>query len=390
MNEARNTNDTKDGVLQGDVLARILSYLGWRRVVLCRAVCRPWRDAVAITPVVEVIVDTVSMANRLFLSSQATTTTEASGEREERRIRLLPQLQSLVLLEQQQQHHHHHHHHHHRQQIDATASTASTTAAASTTTTTTMAASTPSTITDEHIAGALKCFLHLKQLTCRETTSLRTAMLDGILIQQQQQIQHQRSSSLRVLNLHNCHYLSWRLSDLVRSVPQLQDLRCINNRNCRGSLQDLRPLRRSLTVLDISGCDAITGHFLDLADDSSALRWLGIARTSVRGDVRELRPGHYPALQSVGLDSVGIYGAHEIHRVAHARDVMRARHQVRRQSKEEIPIYPFLLHLSTSSPDYHERIEQRLYTSNRDPPFQIEQIVVGDRWGWRWSNMLGG
>eukprot|EP00977_Amphora_coffeiformis_P024689 scaffold16636_cov237-Amphora_coffeaeformis.AAC.5 len=357
-------DETTSNILYGDILARILSYLEWRQVVTCRAVCRPWRDAVAVTPVVELLVDTLSMANRLFLPV-------ASEEERAAEAQLLPQLQSLVLLEQQQQQQDSQH----RSQDESATTTTSA----------------PVAITDEHIAGALRCFPHLQQLTCRETTSLRRAMTDTIL--QQSSLSSASPSSsyspLRVLNLHNCHNLSWHLSDLVTALPNLRDLRCINNRQCQGSLRDLQPLRHSLTVLDISGCTTVTGHFLDLAD-STILRWLGITRTAVRGDVREIKPGHYPALQAMGLDSVGIYGASEIHRVAHAADVMRARHQIRCQSAEEIPIYPFLVHLSVTSPDYHERIEQRLYTSERDPPFQIEQVVVGGRWGWRWSNFLGG
>lgn len=98
---------------------------------------------------------------------------------------------------------------------------------------------------------------------------------------------------------------------------------------------------------------------------------------------------HFPALQLVGLDP-RICGASELKRVHHAPAAMRARHRVMRQSTEETPAFPFMLHLSEDSPDYHERIEQRLHASERDPPFSIESAVAGSRRGWRWSNHLGG
>jgi hypothetical protein len=49
-----------------------------------------------------------------------------------------------------------------------------------------------------------------------------------------------------------------------------------------------------------------------------------------------------------------------------------------------------LVHLAEDAQEYHQSAEQRLYTSERDPPFSIEVVAVGKRLGWRWSNYLGG
>jgi hypothetical protein len=49
-------------VLHGDVLARILSYLPWNKVMNCRVVSREWRDAALITPVQEMVVDEEDIA----------------------------------------------------------------------------------------------------------------------------------------------------------------------------------------------------------------------------------------------------------------------------------------------------------------------------------------
>ena len=69
--------------INGDVLARIFSYLDWRTVVTCRAVCPSWRDAVAQTAVVELVVDSPRLAHGLLLPQPP--------------VSLLPELQSLSL-----------------------------------------------------------------------------------------------------------------------------------------------------------------------------------------------------------------------------------------------------------------------------------------------------
>lgn len=344
--------------LHGDVLARILGFLDWRQVLRCRRVCATWKTAVTHTPVAEMVV--------------VLATADRHPDRGLRRVlSSMPRLRSLTL----------------EQRVGGTP------------------------LTDEDVTDALTPLRHLRHLTCRETTSLRHCLTDPAVF----------TSTLVSLNLHNCQRLQWRLDDVATRLPHLTDLRAVNNRRCHGTLSDLRPLAsRRLEVLDLSGCTAVTGDWLDLArhddddDTASRLRWFGFTRTAVHGDVRDLllppRRGqtgeegrrhcshHYPALRALGLPHT-VYGAGELRRVHHAADVMRARHVIRRQSTTAdddddvvVPIYPFRLRLSEHSPDYHERVEQRLYASERDPPFHIEQIVVADgvRCGWRWSNLLGG
>ena len=52
-------------VLHGDVLARSLSYLPWTDVMKCRIVSSKWLDAVIVTPVEELVVDTLGIARAL-------------------------------------------------------------------------------------------------------------------------------------------------------------------------------------------------------------------------------------------------------------------------------------------------------------------------------------
>ena len=56
---------TQGEVLHGDVLARSLSYLPWTDVMKCRIVSSEWLDAVLVTPVEELVVDTLGIARAL-------------------------------------------------------------------------------------------------------------------------------------------------------------------------------------------------------------------------------------------------------------------------------------------------------------------------------------
>ena len=240
-------------------------------------------------------------------------------------------------------------------------------------------------LTDDLLTTILQCFCHLRRLELPEAgASLQTSLLGTTTIL--------LPRTLTYVNLHNHTQLQWNLkTTLVQALPCLQDLRVVNNYAATGELRDLLPVARQLRVLDVSGCRGITGNILDCRD-FDVLEWLGLNRTSVRGDVRDICPGHFPALQWLGLDPDTMYGASTIDRVAHAEAVMRGRHVIARQSNNPTPIFPLLVRLDESSPDYHARIEQRLYTSDRDPPFAIQPVVLagGKRRGWRWSNLLGG
>ena len=207
--------------------------------------------------------------------------------------------------------------------------------------------------------------------------------------------------NIQFLNLHGNEDLEWNLSDLS-ALKQLRDLRCINNRLLQGNTNDLLSRRDrhgntshssffyALEIFDVSGCTQVTGRLSDFAK-LPKLQWLGINRTLIKGDLRyDVQPGDFASLQGMGLCSHAVYGASQISSIQDAPAVMKARLQIMKQSTWDSPIYPLMLHLSPESPDYHERIEQRLYTSERDPPFSIEAVVAGKRWGWRWSNYLGG
>lgn len=319
-------------VLFGDVLCNTLSFLEWKELIRLRQVSSFWKVAVEETAV----------EAQVYVKSQRA----LHGV-----VQCLPKLKSLKLDQD-------------------------------------------SDLEQDDESLVLERFSNLQQFWCVHTTPspLQGYNLSKLLSHWQK---------LQFLNLHGNEQLEWNLSDLS-CLNNLSDLRCINNTCLRGSTQDLLVLQQqhnspeqtsmmfsNLTILDLAGCVQVTGKLKDFSR-MPKLQWLGINRTQISGDLRQdIKPGYFPSLQGMGL-SQAVYGADQIQLVQDAPAVMRARLQIMKQSTWESPIFPLLVHLCPDSPDYHERVEQRLYSSERDPPFGIEVIVVGKRWGWRWSNYLGG
>ena len=321
-------------VLHGDILyTNILSFLEWKEALKMKQVASSWREAVAETPVEEqILVRGQNMLQNLG--------------------KYLPQLKSLKLDQ-----------------------------------------SSELVLLNENRL-LLHRFRDIHHFQCLHTTPslLQSYPLQDLMNQWQ---------NIQSLNLHGNEDLEWNLSDLT-ALQQLRDLRCINNRLLQGNTKDLLSRRDrhgntsrsrffyTLELLDVSGCTQVTGRLSDFAK-LPTLQWLGINRTLIRGDLRyDVQPGDFASLQGMGLCSHAVYGASQIMSIQDAPAVMKARLQIMKQSTWDSPLYPLMLHLSPESPDYHERIEQQLYTSERDPPFSIEVVVAGKRWGWRWSNYLGG
>ncbi|KAG7341828.1 hypothetical protein IV203_006920 [Nitzschia inconspicua] len=341
------------GCLHGEFLHQSLQFLDWRQIVSVRRVSSSWNHAVSETVVEEQIDVPTRQVLRLIQKS-------------------LPNLHSLsfdqrtdpdILLQEDDDYHD-------EKENDA----------------------------DDVNGLVIQQFFELRHFRCvhAHPSPLRNINLSNLF---------RHWPYLQSLNLHGNEDLEWNLSDLS-SLTHLKDIRLINNYHLRGDTWDLfhkkdedsnddeqwvpTALYYNLEILDISGCTLVTGrlrHFANLPK----LQWLGINRTGVKGDLRtDIRRGEFSSLQGIGLCSRSVYGANTIDSVADAHSVMKARLQIMKQSKWESPIWPLMVYLSPESPDYHERPEQRLYTSERDPPFSIEVVLVAGRFGWRWSNYLGG
>jgi hypothetical protein len=108
-------------------------------------------------------------------------------------------------------------------------------------------------VRDEDLRGLLPQLCYLKTLEVREANALQHSFCE---IRQLKFLQH--------LNLHNNAQLEWNLEHIGTDLPNLIDLRCINNRRLRGMLRDLNKLPQ-LEVVDVSGCRRVTGNWLDLS-----------------------------------------------------------------------------------------------------------------------------
>jgi hypothetical protein len=325
--------------LHGDVLTRSLRCLEWRDIITLRQVSSCWKLAARETHVEQEVYVQTRQALQILQTS-------------------LPKLQSLSLDQ--------------RSDDDVLEQD------------------------DEMSIPVIHRFSHLLHFQCvhRNPSPLRMVNLSALFASW---------PFLQSLNLHGNEELEWNLSDLI-CLKHLKDARFINNHYLRGNINDDLLYRydqtferrvptdvfHNLESFDIAGCTQVTGelrHFSSLPK----LQWLGINRTQIKGDLRtDIRPGDFVALQGIGLCSRFVYGASKIDSVQGADPVMRSRLQIMKQSMWDAPIWPFLVHLSEDAPEFHQRAEQRLYTSERDPPFSIEVVVVGKRLGWRWSNYLGG
>jgi hypothetical protein len=335
MTESANTNI----ILHGDVLNRSLRYLEWREIVALRQVSSSWKLAAAETPV---------EAQVHVRTRRALQTLQKS----------LPKLQSLSFDQRSD-----------RDILEQN---------------------------DEDSIPVIYRFSELLHFQCvhGNPSPLRNLNLSALFAS---------FPYLQSLNLHGNEELEWRLLDLS-CLKCLKDIRLINNLGLQGDIHDdllhrydqtlekevPTDMFYNLEIFDIAGCTQVTGelcHFATLPK----LQWLGINRTQVKGDLRtDIRPGDFVSLQGIGLCSRSVYGASKINSVEDAGPVMRARLQIMKQSTWDAPIWPLLVHLAEDAPEYHQRAEQRLYTSERDPPFSIEVVVIGKCLGWRWSNYLGG
>ena len=277
----------------------------------------------------------------------------------------------------------------------------------------------------------LRTSMSMSMNQANTTTTVGNCGVGGIL----------QLTQLQYLNLHGNENLQWELRDL-QYLPNLIDLRCINNKGVTGNiLNDFIPIygryNTTFKVLGLSGCTNITGNLSDFSKFTN-LQILFIDRTKIVGDLLRddisITPDSvdFQSIQQIGLDTKLIYGSSTINNVYDVEHIMKVRHYLSTRSENnstsnnsnnsrniDCPIYPFRISLSTTSSQYYQgRIQQRLYTSEYDPPFSIEYVIIDvgndengneetngmkndnngnsrisiniKRRGWRWSNYLGG
>lgn len=114
-------------------------------------------------------------------------------------------------------------------------------------------------------------------------------------------------TNLRFIQL-NCEYLRVDLA----SFEAMSYLLAIDLAGCRevsGSLTALNHLQHTLVLLNLRECRAVRGKLNDLSHFLT-LKGLDLSGTNVSGSICDLRPGDFPDLRFLYLNSVSIYGSY--------------------------------------------------------------------------------
>jgi hypothetical protein len=152
--------------------------------------------------------------------------------------------------------------------------------------------------------------------------------------------------------------------------------------NIGGNISSLRALKDTLEEVSISTYFTIEGNFMEFADFPN-LKRLYLMATYVTGDVRDITENDFPKLKELGLPS-RVYGGcwHRFERIADVNDsdLMNAFYLLHQRS---VSVESYITwSLSEESPDWYERRDN----TKPPPPFDIQLVQAGPRFGWRWTD----
>jgi hypothetical protein len=182
-------------------------------------------------------------------------------------------------------------------------------------------------------------------------------------------------TNLKTLNLTRNYFLEWQLLDLS-SLQNLERLDVEFNVNLVGNLKDLSVHSKTLVYCELSHCKGVTGNIFDLAK-LKHLEWLGVLETMIEGDIRNIGPSDFEALQYLSL-SKQMYGGRNLKRITDGPNVMKD--LIIHLEKRGVQRIPRVLRLTNDSPDRYDRRNSII------PPFMMRLVTWGKRMGWRWSN----
>jgi hypothetical protein len=142
-------------------------------------------------------------------------------------------------------------------------------------------------------------------------------------------------------------------------------------------------LKDTLEKVEIIGCRGVEGNFMDLAD-FPRLKKLDLRHTPVRGDIRNVGEGDFPALESLSLPHT-VYGArgHALLRISDAPEVISSLYSIRKQRPTLLKYW--FGKLSEDSPDWYDAEYGGNFGYNA-APFDIVFVQAGPRIGYRWES----
>lgn len=319
------------GILGTDLLASVLSFLSWKEV-LCVRVCQKWKEAALAAPLTEIFVNKRKIGLKLDWIS-----------------RVLPRTQKLRF----------------DQSLSASEEfhfAAGENAGLSVLSITSI----PSSVDLRPIEN----FSNLRHLVLHQTN------LNGsypFLFQ---------FHNLESLDLTWNRRLKWDLSMLAVS-PNLKILFCVNNESLTGTLDNLRVLRRTLKVLNLSGCKEVTGSLNDLFD-FPVLEKVNLSGTKVTGDIRHITSSDFVSIKELNVGH-GVYGGEDtFSRIDAATEFMLVKSIFLKRLPNLFDSRRW--HLAYDSPDRYDFHGHH----SREPPFWVEFVRAGPRRGWRWTNAVHG
>jgi len=189
---------------------------------------------------------------------------------------------------------------------------------------------------------------------------------------------------LRRLDIHYCDYLEWDL-DMLAGLPLLEELVVLSNDSLTGNIKSLSVLKVTLEKVYIRRCK-IEGDFMDLAA-FPRLKSLNLTTCSlITGDMREIGGNDFPMLEELDLGE-GVIGA-KCHHFQRISDVPSVAEAIYRLSQRDPPLIKNLdcvyWSLSRDSPEWYDR---NCENGHPPPPFSIDFVRAGSRFGWRWKTI---
>jgi len=185
---------------------------------------------------------------------------------------------------------------------------------------------------------------------------------------------------LDTLRIEKCIHLKWDLG-MLRGMPLLKDLCFLGNKSLTGNIESLRTLKNSLQSLTISNCPDVVGNFMDLAD-FPRLKQLKFRYTPVTGDIRDIEEQDFSVLKEIRLPKTVVGGdGYRFQRISEVSELVTAVDRIRRQ-RDATLFELFSWSLATDSPDRYDRDA----TYDPPPPFTVQFINPGSRFGWCWKN----
>ncbi|KAL7535288.1 hypothetical protein ACHAWF_005120, partial [Thalassiosira exigua] len=86
----------------------------------------------------------------------------------------------------------------------------------------------------------------------------------------------------------------------------MEEIEIRDHDGLRGNLESLGPLKDTLELIELLYCPGVEGNFMELSDYPQLVS-LKLEGTSVSGDIRHLRPNHFPKVKAKFVLDEGVW-----------------------------------------------------------------------------------